>query len=367
MAHEALQSLNTWFWNEDIWLPPNTTWADRVSTVENQLPNFIDLWTYPFLFAIFFIIIRYFILNPYLFGPVAVHYRIKNVKPRSVVPNPTLEVLYGKYRKKIPGNVISRSAKDLTWSDRKVERWFRARLAMDRINTYTKFIECFWQLLYYTLAFVLGMYVLSSKAWLYDINHCWIGYPTYKLDNDIWWYYMISLGFYWSMTLTHFFETRRKDFYQMFAHHLITIALLVFSFTCNFSRVGSLTVIVHDVADIPLQITKLCIYLKWKKTCDIIFAFFAILWILTRCIYFPFKIVASTALYAHAIVDMHPVYYIFNVLLGSLAVLHYYWTYFIMRIIVNTAIKGEVEDDRSSSDELYEKEELENEDVLKKH
>ncbi|KAF2360306.1 TRAM/LAG1/CLN8 domain [Trinorchestia longiramus] len=351
MATDVMTAFNSWFWSEKIWLPPNTTWADRIPTPENQLPNFMDLWTYPFALAVVFTIIRYGILNPYVFGPIACRYGIRNVKPKSVVPNPILEAVFKKYKKKFSEVEISKTARQLTWSERKVERWLRARGAMNRINTYTKFLECAWQLTYYTLAFVYGFYVLSDKVWLYDIMECWKGYPHYKLDNDVWGYYMISLGFYWSMTATHFLETRRKDFYQMFAHHMITIALMVFSFTCNFSRVGSLTLVVHDIADIPLQLSKLFIYLEWKRCCDITFAFFAFLWIVTRCGFFPIKIVGSTLLYAHTVVPMHPVYYIFNLLLSALAILHYYWTYFIIRIIVNTAVKGKVEDNRSSSDE----------------
>lgn len=366
MAMQIMTQLNDWFWNEEIWLPPNTTWADRVSTPTNQLPNYMDLWTYPFVLALIFIFIRYWVLNPFVFGPIAVHYGIKDVKPRNVIPNPTLEVLFRKYKRKVPEGILAKAARDLTWSERKVERWLRARSTMNRINTYTKFLECSWQLTYYTLAFIYGFYVLSDKIWLYDIRHCWIGYPQYKLDNDVWRYYMISLGFYWGMTMTHFLETRRKDFFQMFAHHMITIALIIFSFTCNFSRVGSLTLVVHDIADIPLQLSKLFIYLEWKKSCDITFAIFAVTWIITRCGYFPYKIVGSTLLHAHTVVQMHPVYYIFNGLLSALAVLHYYWTYFILRIIVNTAIKGKVEDDRSSSDDPIEEVESKSQDVLKK-
>ncbi|XP_047740656.1 ceramide synthase 6-like [Hyalella azteca] len=350
MTINILSALNNWFWSEKIWLPPNTTWADRVSTPENQLPNFMDLWTYPFALAVVFNIIRYGIMNPQVYGPIAERYGIKNIKPKSVVPNPVLEALFKKHNKKIPEAEITRAARQLTWSERKVERWLRARGAMNRINTYTKFLECAWQLTYYTLAFIFGLYILSDKIWLHDITYCWKGYPHYKLDNDVWLYYMISLGFYWGTTATHFLETRRKDFYQMLGHHLITIALMVFSFTCNFSRIGSLTLVVHDIADIPLQLSKLFIYLKWKKCCDITFTLFALLWMVTRCGYFPVNIVGSTLLYAHTVVPMHPVYYIFNLLLSALAVLHFYWAYFIIRIIVNTARKGVVEDDRSSSD-----------------
>lgn len=347
---ELFTSLSSAFWNEDIWLPPNTTWADRVSTPENQLPNFLDLWTYPFVFAVTFIILRYFILNPFVFGPIALKLGIRNVKPKSVVPVPILEELFLTYKKNIPEHLILGAARELQWSERKVERWMRTRLAMNHINVYTKFIECAWQFLYYSFAFSYGVYCLYDKPWLYDITHCWRGYPYNKLDYDVWFYYMFSLGFYWSMTFTHFYETRRKDFYQMFFHHLLTIALMVFSWTCNFVRVGSLMLLVHDVADIPLQMSKMLIYLEWKKLCDAVFAFFSILWIVTRCGIYPFWIVKNTLFYAVYLVPMHPVYYIFNLLLSLLAILHYYWTYFILRIIVNTTVKGKIEDDRSSSD-----------------
>ena len=366
MDFGTLESFSKWFWNEDIWLPPNTTWADRIATPENNLPNFMDLWTYPFVIAVVFIIIRYGILNPFVFSPTALYFGLKNVKPRNVIPNDVMETVFRKYKKKVPEEVIASSAKKLSWSERKVERWLRARAGMNRMNTHTKFTECAWQFVYYFFIFIYGAYVLFDEPWLYDVNHCWIGYPNFIVTNGIWWYYMLSLGFYWSMTITHFLETRRKDFYQMFFHHVLTILLLVFSYTCNFTRIGSLIVLVHDVADIPLQISKILIYLEWKKLCDAVFAFFAILWIITRCGIYPFVIVYNVLFDATDFVPMHPVYYIFSSLLTSLAVLHFYWTYFILRIIVNSAVKGKVEDERSSSEEEPVGKESFGDDVLKK-
>ena len=34
--------------------------------------------------------------------------------------------------------------------------------------------------------------------------------PLQPVDNDVWWYYMLSLSFYWSMTLRHFFDVKHK-------------------------------------------------------------------------------------------------------------------------------------------------------------
>lgn len=362
---ELLQYLGERFWREDIWLPPNTTWADRVATPQNGLPNFMDLCTYPFLMAVVLVCFRYCILNPFVFSPVANNLGFKKARPRKIIPNELLEAVFKKHQRKVPEDIIMKATDTLQWTERKVERWLRARAAMNVVNLHTKIVECAWQLCYYTFAVFFGIYVLWDKPWVYDVNICWLGYPYMKVDADVWWYYVITLGFYWAMTLTHFLETRRKDFYQMFVHHIISICLIIFSFTCNFVRIGSLIILIHDIADIPLHMSKMLIYLKWKKLCDAVFALFSIVWIVTRCGIFPLYIVANTLFYATSIVPMHPVYYIFNMLLCMLVLLHFFWTYFILRMIVSNAVTGKIEDDRSSSDESLLSSEVSFDDVYK--
>ena len=53
---------------------------------------------------------------------------------------------------------------------------------------------------------------------------------------------------------TQFFDVKRKDFWQMFVHHMITLLLLSLSWVCNLHRVGSLVLVVHDCADIFLEV-----------------------------------------------------------------------------------------------------------------
>lgn len=65
---------------------------------------------------------------------------------------------------------------------------------------------------------------------------------------------MGSSAFYWSLVTSHFFDVKRKDFWQMFAHHILTLFLLALSWVCNFHRIGSLTLILHDFADIFLEV-----------------------------------------------------------------------------------------------------------------
>ena len=61
-------------------------------------------------------------------------------------------------------------------------------------------------------------------------------YPHHVVDRDVWWYYMIELSFYWALCFSQFYDVKRKDFWEMFIHHITTIALMAFSWTCNLTR-----------------------------------------------------------------------------------------------------------------------------------
>lgn len=125
---------------------------------------------------------------------------------------------------------------------------------------------------------------------------------------------MISMAFYWSLTVTQFIDVKRKDFWQMFIHHMVTLLLMSLSWVCNLHRVGSLVLVVHDCADIFLEVNisiyifwlpsgrnwlchsnmscsfqaaKLTKYANYQKLCDFIFAIFTIVWIVTRLGFYP--------------------------------------------------------------------------------
>ena len=54
--------------------------------------------------------------------------------------------------------------------------------------------------------FGYGMVVLWGKSWLWDIRYCWYHYPHHAVEADVWWYYMIELTFYWSLTFSQFYD-----------------------------------------------------------------------------------------------------------------------------------------------------------------
>lgn len=56
-------TLFKWFWNDDIWLPPNVTWTDLEQSEIREgvaVPKFSHLW-YPIPASLIVIAIRYFV------------------------------------------------------------------------------------------------------------------------------------------------------------------------------------------------------------------------------------------------------------------------------------------------------------------
>lgn len=70
---------------------------------------------------------------------------------------------------------------------------------------------------------------------------------------------MISLAFYWSLAVSQFFDVKRKDFWQMFIHHIAAICLMGFSWMCNLHRIGTLVLLTHDCSDIFLEVGYNCL------------------------------------------------------------------------------------------------------------
>lgn len=213
---------------------------------------------------------------------------------------------------------------------------------LNRLQSAVRLIKCsinfMWAYLYNNLAQII------QKSWAITIKirQLFLLFLfTQSVDSDIWSYYMLSMSFYWALTVSQFFDIKRKDFWQMFIHHLVTLLLLSLSWVCNLHRVGSLVLVVHDCADIFLEAAKITKYANYQKLCDCIFAFFTLIWIVTRLGFYP-RIIYSSSVEAPRILPMFPAYYIFNSLLILLLLLHVAWTYLILKIAHSSLKSGQV-------------------------
>ncbi|XP_045770696.1 ceramide synthase 5-like isoform X1 [Maniola jurtina] len=354
-----LRALLDKFWDEDVWLPPNTTWDD-IAPGPDKAVVYADYrhLLYPIPLAIVLIVLRQ-TLEKYIFAPFGKSLGIKNTRSKKAPNNPKLESAYvdcPKIKHKqlyLSKDEICALAKQLDMSERQVERWWRLRRSQEKPSKLTKFCENAWRCTFYFYNFSYGMFILWDKDWLWDIDQCYIGYPHQGITSDIWWYYMVSAAFYWALTMSQFWDVRRKDFWQMFVHHIATIALLSFSWVCNLHRIGTLVLLLHDCTDIFLEAAKAAKYANYQKLCDAIFTVFTVLWIVTRLGIYPFYIIWSTSIRAPMLLPMFAAYYIFNSLLCLLLALHMLWTWLILQVAYKSINAGKMEGDiRSSSSDF---------------
>jgi sphingoid base N-palmitoyltransferase len=166
---------------------------------------------------------------------------------------------------------------------------------------------------------------------------------------------MLSIAFYLSLTISQFFDNKHKDFWQTFIHHIATLMLVYISWVCNFHRIGSLILLVHDSAEAVMEAAKAAKYAKLQRTCDILLGVFFITWIVSRLMMFPRLIFECIFRNQQPFFPMMIVIYSMLVLLQ---VLHIYWTYLITQIVVQSLKKGRADRDvRSDSSEVSEHEE----------
>lgn len=106
-----------------------------------------------------------------------------------------------------------------------------------------------------------GLFAIQSEyGWFWNPYEYHLPYPSNKVPERILNFYALETGYYLYSTVAVFFEPRMKDRNQMFVHHIFTSFLLVSSYLGNTTKFGVPIMLLHDVADPPMEMAKLCIY-----------------------------------------------------------------------------------------------------------
>ncbi|KAK5874608.1 hypothetical protein PBY51_019542 [Eleginops maclovinus] len=355
-----LDTLYDWFWWDRIWLPVNLTWSDLEDRDGLVYAKASHLYvTVPYTFA--FLLIRY-LFESLIATPLAVSAGIRQRVLLKAEENPILEHYYiSQSRNPAQADIDGLSKKSIL-SVRQVERWFRRRRSQDLPGVLKKFREASWRFVFYISAFVGGLIALYDKEWFYDTREVWEGFPKQSLLQSQYWYYILEMSFYGSLLLRVAFDVKRKDFKEQIIHHLATLVLLSFSWCANYIRIGTLVMLIHDASDVLLESAKVFNYAKWEKTCQSLFVVFAIVFMVTRLIIFPFWLIHCTWVYPVLHYPAFFGYYFFNVMLVVLLCLHIFWAYLILRMIKKFMFGNLTRDERSDFEEEEEEESSQTED-----
>lgn len=145
-----------------------------------------------------------------------------------------------------------------------------------------RFAEQSWCVLFYVTYWSLGLHIAYNSPYWFNTAGFWEGHPHTELQGIVKFYYLTQCGFWFHMLIVINVEARRKDHWQMFSHHIITILLIVGSYLAHFTRVGNAVLCLMDPSDILLSAAKCLRYVGLQTLCDAAFGAFMFSWMITR-------------------------------------------------------------------------------------
>jgi ceramide synthetase len=192
-------------------------------------------------------------------------------------------------------------------------------------------------------------------------------------------YYLFCCGFYMQALVSLvFIDERMKDFYEMFIHHVVTISLIFISISTVHHRFGSMVILLHDAVDVFLYVAKSFHEAHYTTVSSVLFGLFALIFLVLRLMYFPYLVHYA---YANPFYQYWPntwyvirdvpntssffdlssygmcingkclsTYWFLFSLCCVLIVLHIYWFYLIVQVIIK-GLMGDFHDVREINDD----------------
>jgi len=230
-----------------------------------------------------------------------------------------------------------------------------------------KLQEAAWRCVLYTVAcaWAIKLVVFGKQLeWVGDSELFWKGWPNHETTADMKSLYALYLGLYVHQLIFLFVDTRSSDFIALIVHHLITLTIVVASWSIGFTRVGTFTMVLHDCSDVFLEHAKCLNYVKEATSPaaqsrllalgpDVAFAVFAITFFALRLYVFPSRVLYSAAIQSCDHVVCVPfdctstgVYQIFLSCLAGLQLLQVFWGWKILGVVARVLRGKPLEDPR---------------------
>ena len=127
-----------------------------------------------------------------------------------------------------------------------------------------KFKDQAWQLFVHVFFACYEVALLRDVPWWDEPSSVFVPCPHEQVHSDALhaFYLMQAAVWTWTGLSAKLLEERRRDYLQMLTHHMLTVALVTFSFVHNEHAFGLLVLTAHDVSDVILDLLKLVNYLK---------------------------------------------------------------------------------------------------------
>ncbi|XP_072457065.1 ceramide synthase 4-like isoform X2 [Notamacropus eugenii] len=303
-----LDTLYKSFWNAEYWIPTGYTWTDLEDSDDIIYPHPKDLLaTIPMTFVL--IVIRYFTERA-IGLPLSRALGVRDPIRIKATPNPILESFFRTQRKNPEKYELNHLASQCGLSMRQTECWFRRRRNQERPLISKKFSESCWRFLFYSCTFFGGLLIFCNKTWFGQPETVWDEYPKQPLQPVIYWWYLLELSFYISLLLTLTLDVKRKAY-------------------------------------------KMLSYAQWKLAREATFIIFTLVFLSTRLILFPNKVLYTTYYVVRSKDKFFFGYYFAITLLMVLQCLNVFWSFLILRMFYKFLSEGQAKNDvRSDIEEL---------------
>ncbi|GLB33906.1 putative TRAM, LAG1 and CLN8 homology domains containing protein [Lyophyllum shimeji] len=229
-----------------------------------------------------------------------------------------------------------------------------------------RFGEQGYALVYFAIFGAWGYRVMTQlPTYWYQTEYFWIDYPHWDMIPELKRYYLMQMA-YWCQQLIVLvlgLEKPRKDYWELVAHHLVTLWLVGWSYLLNLTRIGNAVYMSMDIPDTFLAFSKLLNYIQWERAKVVSFVIFILVWTYFRH-YLNLKILWSVwfeiPLAPESSKTWNPAggawltSWMPNQIFAPLfllQLLNLFWYYLMMRILYRAITTNKAEDERSDDED----------------
>lgn len=240
--------------------------------------------------------------------------------------------------------VVKLSNKLCMWMQNK---WFvgqkNENLFTLKPNRMKKTGDQFWQLFLHVSSCIFELPLILGNTWWTDPVTCFIPSPKLQIPS-----LLVKLAYTFEAAayiydgIGHrFWNSRKNDYYVMFAHHIVTVVLIAGSYSWKFYAFGTVVMYLHDFSDISVDLLVIINQCKLEGShyffaTELAYCNTTITWFVVRNIMFPFKLLKPLYKVVNIIETEYKesmlMFRFLEVLLHCLYVMHAYWLWVFVRI-----------------------------------
>ena len=227
------------------------------------------------------------------------------------------------------------------------------KVALAQPRNVRKFCDQSWQFVIHASMTLYELWILgrpqTNWTWWNDPAGpagAWV--PGQDEDAQLRTFYLMQLGIWFYTAFScRFVESRHKDYFVMYTHHVVTITLVALSFAGGYLRIGVLVLLLHDSSDVITDLLKMVNYMGLDQKSglyltELLFVINLGTWIWLRLWLFPTHVISSVWTGSSRFwnppsgFDMFKfvTMYLNWALLSVLFIMHIYWFGLFVRIAV---------------------------------